>query len=610
MSALDTVWISIAAACCTLAAIHAHVWFRQPAARGNAAFAGLAASVAALAFVELKMFHAASTAEFGRALWWYHLPVWSALVSLVAFVRLHLGVGSVWLGWGAIGLRTLGLLLNFASPVNINFREITTLESLPFLGDTVAVARGVPNPWMAVAQLSLLTLIAFVATAARDLWRRREVRRAITIGGSLVLFASASTTIAIASFWGLLGVPVFATLFFLPSVLAMGYELSLNLVDALRLALALRRKESELRGSEQKLTLAAEAASAGVWSLELATGRLWATPRALAMLGLAPGQDHGADALLEAIHPDDRPRMRHFIDVPAQGSRPPTIEFRVPTAGGETRWYASVGGTHDEDTPPGRHLMGAIIDITERKRVEDEMARQRLALEHLSRVATLGELSGALAHELNQPLAIILSNAEAAQRLLENPAPDLAEIRAILADIVAADQRAGNVIARWRVLLKREGPAAERMEVNRLVDGVLQFTRADLVRRGVSVETRLEAGPDVFCPDRVTVEQVLINVIGNACDAMAANPPGERHIRIATASDGSRLLVRIADAGPGLPDPPERVFEPFFSTKADGLGLGLAISRSIAARLGGRLGAETGPDGGAVFTLELPAGLP
>jgi PAS domain S-box-containing protein len=609
MSALDTVWIAIAAACCTLAAIHTHVWYRQPAARGNAAFAGLAASVAALAFVELKMFHAASIPDFGRALWWYHVPVWSAVVALVGFVRLHLGAGSVWLGWGAIGLRTLGLLLNFASPVNINFREITALEPLPFLGDTVAVARGVPNPWMAVAQLSLLTLIAFVATAARDLWRRREIRRAITIGGSLVLFASASTTVAIASFWGLLVVPVFATLFFLPSVLAMGYELSLNLVDALRLALALRRKESELRGSEQKLTLAAEAANAGVWSLELATGRLWATPRTLAMLGLAPGRDHGMDGLLGAIHPDDRARMRHYLDTTAEGARPPALEFRVPGPGGDTRWYASVGGTHDEDTPPGRHLMGAIIDITERKRVEDEMARQRRALEHLSRVATLGELSGALAHELNQPLAIILSNAEAAQRLLDRPVPDLSEIRAILADIVAADQRAGSVIARWRLLLKRDGPAAEPLDVNRLVEGVLQFMRADLVRRDVRVETRLDAGPDALCADRVTVEQVLINVIGNACDAMAGNPPGERCLRIATSSDGSQVRVRVADDGPGLPDPPERVFEPFFSTKADGLGLGLAISRSIATQLGGRLVATAGTDGGAVFTLELPVGL-
>lgn len=252
-------------------------------------------------------------------------------------------------------------------------------------------------------------------------------------------------------------------------------------------------------------------------------------------------------------------------------------------------------------------LTGVTIDITDRKRVEEETARQRIELEHLSRAASLSEMSGALAHEINQPLAIIMSNAEAAQRLLRHPQPDLDEVRAILDDIVAADERAGQVIKRLRGLLKR-GPAnAQPLSLNELVRAVLQLLRGDLITRGVSVELALaERLPEVHA-DPIPIEQVLINIVGNACDAMAANDPGDRTLRIVTSVEANMVHARIVDVGSGLPAPPDRVFAPFYTTKPQGLGLGLAISRSIITAHGGDLWAQANDVRGATFHIRLPS---
>ena len=607
MSWITVVWMILASTCLTLAAVHAHVWLRHRQAIGNAAFAVLAVSVAAMGYVETRMLLAPTTAEFGRWLWLYQFPVWSGLVAVVWFVLYYLRAGRAWLGWTAIGLRTLALVVNVFSTPSIHFREIASLARVDVLGESVSVAQGVANPLMAIAHVSLLALLLFVADAIRDLWRRDERRRAITIGGSTVLFVAAGTALAILSFWGLARIPVFATLMFVPIIVAMSFELSHDLIGAARLAAELEAKTVALRASEQQLALAADAASAGLWSIDGATGRLWATPRALAMFGLAPGGEHRFDDVLARVHPDDRERVRGFVAAERSApDRRASIEYRVPGADGQTRWYASLGRAPEACAQPPGTLMGATIDITERKKVEDETARQRAELEHLSRVATLSELSGALAHELNQPLAIIMSNAEAAQSLLDRPVPDLPEVRAILADIVKADDRAGEVIRRLRSLLKRGEPNRQPLALNQVVRDVVQFMRADLLRRGVAVELALADGMPEVSADRVPLEQVLINIVGNACDAMAGNGAGDRTVTIVTDADADAVRVRVRDTGAGLPQPPERVFAPFYTTKEHGLGMGLAICRSIVAAHGGRLWAEANADRGATFHMSVP----
>ena len=221
----------------------------------------------------------------------------------------------------------------------------------------------------------------------------------------------------------------------------------------------------------------------------------------------------------------------------------------------------------------------------------------------------MGELSGALAHELNQPLTAILSNAQAAQRLLAKSPVDLDEVREILSDISNDDRRAGDIINRLRVLMKKEGKAKlVPLNLNDLANDVLELAHSELVERNVALATRLAPGlPDIH-GDRVQLQQVLLNLIMNACEAMSDTDSGDRRLAVSTARDGdSNLQLTIVDRGPGISsDVVDRIFEPFVTTKAQGLGLGLSICRSIVAAHGGRLWVANNPDRGASFFVSLP----
>jgi C4-dicarboxylate-specific signal transduction histidine kinase len=227
---------------------------------------------------------------------------------------------------------------------------------------------------------------------------------------------------------------------------------------------------------------------------------------------------------------------------------------------------------------------------------------------HLARVAMLGELSGALAHELNQPLTAILSNAQAAQRFLRRDPPELDEVGEILQDIVDEDQRAGEIIRRLRRLFGNRETMRQQVNANELVVGVIRILRNDLLNHGVALTTDLAPAPLLLQADQVQLQQVLINLLVNACDAMVAVPDGGRAItvRVATGAD-EQLHISVSDCGAGIaPAVLERLFEPFYTTKENGMGLGLSICRGIVGAHGGRLWAENGAQGGAVFHLCLP----
>jgi PAS domain S-box-containing protein len=251
--------------------------------------------------------------------------------------------------------------------------------------------------------------------------------------------------------------------------------------------------------------------------------------------------------------------------------------------------------------------IGCFNDITERKQAELEAEQQRQLLTHVTRVATLGELSGALAHELSQPLTSILSNAQAAQRFMSRERVDLEEIRAILKDIVAEDRRAGAIIQRWRTLMRKGETQLQPLDVNEVTNEVLRLANNQLTAHSVTVTAHLTPDLPAVRGDRVGLQQVLLNLIVNACDAMKLNEPARRHLTVTTALDGEGAVeVAIADCGGGIPaDAVERVFEPFFTTKEHGLGLGLAICRSIVAAHGGRLWAINNADHGATFCFAL-----
>lgn len=263
------------------------------------------------------------------------------------------------------------------------------------------------------------------------------------------------------------------------------------------------------------------------------------------------------------------------------------------------------------DMPDGEFLLASILDIGARKQAEREAALHQEELAHLSRISMLGELAGALAHELNQPLAAILGNSQVGRRILNDPAPDLPEVAAILDDVTGDAKRAGSIIHGMRAMFKKDAaPELDPVDLNDAVTQVLGLIHSEILRRKVEVDFQPGTGLPPAAAGRVEIQQVVMNLVMNALDATGGQlHPGR--IAISTGVRDGQLEVVVHDNGPGIPEGMAgRLFEPFASTKQGGLGLGLAISRSIAERFRGKLVAGPHPDGGARFRLLLPAAPP
>jgi len=372
-----------------------------------------------------------------------------------------------------------------------------------------------------------------------------------------------------------------------------------------------RHAERSLSESEDRVALAADAAQLGVWEIDAATNKVWVSDKVRNLFQITPGTDVDYAAFQERVHPDDRPLRDSAIKRAIETKGGYEIEYRILLPDGTVRWISGRARCMSDGDGRSTRLLGVSMDVTERKQAEKEAMEQRDELFHLSRVATLGQLSGSLAHELNQPLGIILSNAQAAQHMLAGDSPDIPELREILADIVGENLRAGEVITRLRALLKRGETRLLPLALNAVIEDVLHLLRSDLVARGVTAESKLaERLPDVPV-DEVQLQQVLLNIITNACDAMAENPPGDRRLRISTSAESGAVCVSIEDQGRGLPNgDSSQIFEPFFTTKSYGLGIGLAICRSIIAAHHGRLWAEPNKGRGVTLRIELPVIAP
>jgi PAS domain S-box-containing protein len=281
------------------------------------------------------------------------------------------------------------------------------------------------------------------------------------------------------------------------------------------------------------------------------------------------------------------------------------VEINLRLKDGSFLPCLATGTRLDIDGQP--HLVGIAIDITELKRAETEVRQQRNQLAHLSRVATLGELSGSLAHELNQPLGAILANAQTAQRLLARTPPALDDVGEILEDIVAADRRAEDVIKRLRSLLQHGEASQIPLDLNACIREVLRLMHRDLLERGVTVQTNLSETLPQVSADNVQLQQIFLNLIVNACDAMADLPQEQRQITLCTHLEDGVVTACVQDCGPGLPEDVEVLFKAFHTTKATGLGMGLTICRTLAQAHHGRLWARPHPAAaGAVLCLSLP----
>jgi len=366
-----------------------------------------------------------------------------------------------------------------------------------------------------------------------------------------------------------------------------------------------RRSKEALRVSEERMSLAAESAQLALWDWVLANDLIWVEDRGL--FGFPPDSPVDHTTLAGHVHPDDRTLRAAAIQRALTNGGNYESEFRIILANGSVRWVSARGRSPIPVAggAPTR-ILGIAIDITPQKQAGVEAQLQREELAHLSRVATLSALSGSLAHELRQPLVSIMLNAEAGQRYLSQDKPDLEEIRAIFDDIVSADGRADEIIARLRDLMRRGEVALQPVCVNKSLEELLRLTRTDFIERGVSVTNLSTADLPPAMTDRVQLQQILLNLIVNACDAMASNALDDRKLTITTFIEQNELRIGVLDCGVGLPQDIESMFQPFHSTKKGGLGMGLSICRTLVSAHGGRLWAERGEGRGAAFYVALP----
>jgi C4-dicarboxylate-specific signal transduction histidine kinase len=479
MSIVTTLWCLSTALALTLAGLCLLFWLVERRDLTYLSFCIIAVSTAVATPFELGMMLATTPAGYGELLRWYHLPLFIVLAGHVFFVRNYLGTGRPWLLWAFICMRLAVLIINFLVDPNFNFREITSLQHLSFLGEQVSViGRSVMRPMQWLGVCSSILLISFVIDATIQARLRGSTefrRRALIAGVAIVVPMTSSIVENMLVAGGVLHFPVINSIWFLGTLSVVAYEL-------------------------------------------------------------------------------------------------------------------------------GREV---IIN----RRAQWQLSRLQSELVQLDRVNTLGQFASGLAHELVQPLTAATCNAGAAELLMQQTAPDLAELRVIMGNIKKDMTRAGDTIHHMRALIQRRALERQSVAVHEVVRDVLLIAGPEAASRQVVLECRIAPGlPRALC-DPVQISQVLLNLLINGMDAVMTRPGDTRRVDVeAYADKHGRLELAVSDSGPGIPDGKlDAVFSPLFTTKAHGLGMGLAICRTIIEAHGGNLWAlNSTTTSGAVFRFTLP----
>jgi two-component system sensor kinase FixL len=726
-------WTGMTVVSLMLAFVYLSIWIRQRRLGVYLTFALCSLSAAAIAIFELFLMRASTPELWAQLVRWQHVPLTALLINLVLFVRMQFLASRR--GWTAplIAVAVATLAANFLTGVNLDFREVASLEPIRVWNSApIDVPVGEANPWIILGTINALMMIAFLIDTVLVVGRRgsaEERQSVFLVCVSIIVFLVAAGTWELIVSTGLIVAPLLVAPSFLGISLVMAYLIGSEILRASEMATSLVTAEARLLETEQQMDLAASVSGQGFWSWDTTGTEPWLSPTARFLLGIAPDDIFAWSNYLERVVPEDRRGLSSAIEEAIRGDGNIHVEFRIASPGKDVRWLVALGkilftqdhvpahsygvvvdtterrtvderfrllvesmpwavllvndqgvitfgnrqaesmfgytreqliGTDVETLMPQRYrnvyaemrrlfaegvdvgkmdaggelvaqrrgggaimveigltpiqigqeqfTIVSIADIGERKRMEREAALQRDELAHLSRVASLSALSSSLAHELNQPLTAILSNAQAGARFLAHQPPNPDEVAISFTNVVDNAKRAGEVIRKLRSMLRNDRTEFVRLDIDDVVREVLQILRSDLIDRRVEVVLALPANLPPVKGDRVQLQQVLLNLMMNAADAMS----GVAHPRLLTvctllAEDGE-VEVQVADNGPGIPEQDlARIFAPFVSGKKGGMGLGLSVCAMLVQAHAGMLWATNNSGGGATLHFRLPA---
>jgi PAS domain S-box-containing protein len=383
---------------------------------------------------------------------------------------------------------------------------------------------------------------------------------------------------------------------------------NLEIVGAVMDVTERKRAEQALRESEAKFRAAIDGI-AGLVAIMDPSGELEAANRQIVEYFGRTVEELKSWGTSDAVHPEDRPRVLESYGTSLAAGTSFHHELRLRRFDGEYRWFENRGAPIRDEAGRIARWYCLLVDIEDRTRALERLQQLQSDFAHMNRVSMMGELAASLSHEILQPIATARNNARAGMRFLEMNPPKLDEAKEALGCVVRDADRARDIAGRIRSQIKKAPPRKECFDLNEAIDEVIVMVRSTIARNGVSVSACLMDGPVPVRGDRVQLQQVLVNLILNAVEAMSSVEDGTRELSITTGQNQTGgILVAVRDSGPGVdPVSLDRVFEPFYTTKNSGVGMGLAICQTIINGHGGRLWMSANEPRGAVFQFTLPA---
>jgi len=590
MSWITVFWSVNVGACLTLAAFYCAVWCKQRENWVHLLFSCSAIAAAAISAFELWMINAQTVERYQLLIRWIHVPTWVLTVSFVAFVRLYLRAGRRWLAWSIYGLRTLVLILNFISPVSVNFRAITDIQHFSWGGEIVSVPVGLLNPWGLISSFSLLLLLIFCVDATITVWRRGDRRRALLVGGSMIFGAILAWHVPLV-IWGVIEVPFFLGFTYTAVLAAMGYELSNDMARAAHLA-------HELDLSDKRLNLAADSADLGLWEWDLSKDEIWVTPTRRAQLGFPVSGKITFEDLISRWHPDDRDQVRQAIKDAIENCKDYEAEFRKVLADGSMRWVAARGRVQvDEHGKPIR-LLGVSMDVTAQRkaRLEAQLLRQQRTVLLEREVAERTRLEREviescareqrrIAYDLHDGVGQQLLGIALCAKLLEEELQTAHSPEANKASIIA---KLANEAAKQARLSARTLEGADGVGD---LKAALTFLAITMNHYG-GVKVALEADSSslpISAPVAAQLYRIAQEAVRNAVEHGAA-----RDVQIKLLFNANELALTIEDDGKG------------FHSNGNGNGMGLRIMRYRAQCIGGSCEVHGRPTQGTIVHCRVP----